>query len=483
MKIKKLSIATLSIMLMASGLTACGGSDSSSSSTGNATNPPVNTSLSEIEQAKEIIRTAKLFITDADSVEKTYENASALLTDKQQQRFGTVMDVPFFLHEYMRENNLTTLTAEQIKTLTQRTDSYDTLYSILGDVSLVPSSDFSIKRGTDDTLSVNGTLTLNQDIYEYDSAANNYNETLLTTESYIANFNGYSDTMDKVQNNTSTVTGGFGFNSITIGTGAEAVVIKANPTAGTFTAKLSKNIDYNYNYGLEDAKNAGVSLNKGEASFKNVVLTANNNTVVADELSASALDITNTVDGKTISRTIPYQFKVAGQLKMAVPKTDVAISLNATAKDTDVKNIFTIDANGDAVERNNMTVPVTALISIKGQATGENNKTIPLDFQATLNRKANKVISLDNLVATVEGKTLYALGTSNFDANNELLNSEVTFKQNKATITVKFDKNNDAISTNGKLADILVNGKDYGDLIQNGSMITAKFTDNSLITL
>jgi hypothetical protein len=177
------------------------------------------------------------------------------------------------------------------------------------------------------------------------------------------------------------------------------------------------------------------------------------------------------------------RFKVAGQLKMAVPKTDVAISLNATAKDTDVKNIFTIDANGDAVERNNMTVPVTALISIKGQATGENNKTIPLDFQATLNRKANKVISLDNLVATVEGKTLYALGTSNFDANNELLNSEVTFKQNKATITVKFDKNNDAINTNGKLADILVNGKDYGDLIQNGSMITAKFTDNSLISL
>ena len=62
MKIKKLSIATLSIMLMANGLTACGGSDSSSSSTGNATNPPVNTSLSEIEQEiqarkDEIIRT------------------------------------------------------------------------------------------------------------------------------------------------------------------------------------------------------------------------------------------------------------------------------------------------------------------------------------------------------------------------------------------------------------------------------------------
>lgn len=483
MEIKKLSIATLSIMLMTSALTACGGNDSSSTSTGNATNPPVNTNLSEIDQAKEIVRTAKLFLTDADSVEKTYNNASALLTDKQEQRFGTVMDVPFFLHEYMRENNLTTLTADQIKTLTQRTDSGNTLYDIMGAVSLVPSSDFSIRRGTDDTLSVNGTLTLNQDIYDYGSFANGYKTTLLNTDSYIAVFNGYNDTMDKVQNNTSTITGTFGFNSITVGTGAEAVVVKANPTAGMLTANFSKNVNYNYNYGISEAHDAGISLNKAEASFKNVVMTANNNTVTANELSASALDISNVVNGKTIIRTVPYQFKVVGQLKMAAPNTDVAISLNATAKDTDVKNMLTIDANDEVVERNNMTLPVTALISIKGQATGENNKTIPLDFQATLNRKANKIVSLDNLVASVEGKTLYALGTSNFDANNELLNSEVTFKQNKATITVKFDKNSDAINTNGKIADILVNGKDYGDLMQNGSLITAKFIDESLITL
>ena len=93
MKIKKLSIATLSIMLMASGLTACGGSDSSSSSTGNATNPPVNTNLSEIEQAKEIVRTAKLFLTDADSVQKTYESASDLMTDKQQDRLSDAVDI------------------------------------------------------------------------------------------------------------------------------------------------------------------------------------------------------------------------------------------------------------------------------------------------------------------------------------------------------------------------------------------------------
>lgn len=485
MTTKKLSIAILSIILVTSGLTACGGSDSSFSSTGTGTanTPPVNTNLSDIEQAKEIIRTAKLFVTDANSVQKTYDNASALLTDKQQGRFGTAMDVPYFLHDYMRKNNLTTLTADQIKALTQRSNNYDSLYAQMGSVSLVPSSDFSIYRGTDDTLTVNGTLMLSEDTYDYGSRANGYQKTFVNTDSYPVVFDNYNDAMDKVQNNTSTINSSFGFNSITVGSGAEAVIIKANPSAGVLTANLSKNINYNYDFGVSDAHAAGVTLNKGEASFKNVVLTANNNTVTVTELSASALDITNIVNGQTLVRTVPYQFKVTGQLQMAAPKTDVTISLNVTAKEADVKNMLVIDTNEALVERNNMMLPVTALVSIKGQATGENNKAIPLDFQAKLSRKGSKIISLDDLSANVEGKTLYALGSSNFDTNNDLLNSEVTFKQNNATVTVKFDKNNDAISTNGKIADILVNNKDYGDLIDNGSMITAKFTDNSLITL
>ena len=483
MKIKKLSIATLSIMLMASGLTACGGSDSSSSSTGNATNPPVNTSLSEIEQAKEIVRTAKLFLTDADSVQKTYESASDLMTDKQQDRLSDAVDIPAIIHDYMRKHNLTTLTAAQLQDLTKRdTTSFENLYSYLGQISLVPSSDFQISRTADDQFTMQGKLTATKDIYDYVRVNNRYTYQQVDKDIYEVVYKGYKDTLDRIQNS-STIQGNFGFDSITIGSGAELVNLTANQTAGQFNASFSKNVNYNSEFDIDTVHMAGTTLNKGEATIKNIVLTANGNTVNATELSASALDISNIVDGQTLIRTVPYQFKIAGQLKMATPKTDATFSLNASAKESDIKNMLVIDANDEVVEKNGVTLPITALVSIKGQATGENNKTIPLDFQATLNRKANKIVSLDDLVASVEGKTLYALGTSNFDANNELLNSEVTFKQNKAMITVKFDKNNDAINTNGKIADILVNGKDYGDLMQNGSMITAKFIDESLITL
>lgn len=485
MKLKKLSIATLSIMLMTGGLTACGGNDSSSSNhnTGNATNPPVDTSLSEIEQAKEIIRTAKLFVTDADSVQKTYENASDLMTDKQQDRLSDAMDIPAIIHDYMRKNNLTTLSAAQLQDLSKRdTTSYNNLYAYLGQISLVPSSDFQVNRTADDQFTMQGKLSATKDLYDYVLVNNRYTYQQVGTDSYEVVYKGYKDTLDRVQNS-SAIQGNFGFDSITIGSGADLVTLTASQSAGQFNATFSKNVNYNSEFDIDAVHMAGTSLNKGEATIKNVMLTANGNSINATELSASALDISNIVNGQTLIRTVPYQFKIAGQLKMANPKTDATISLNASAKESDIKNMLVINANDDVVEKDGVTLPITALLTIKGQATGENNKAIPLDFQATLNRKANKVVSLDNLVANVEGKTLYALGTSNFDANNELLNSQVTFKQNKATVTVKFDKNNDAISTNGKIADILVNEKDYGDLMQNGSMITAKFTDNSLITL
>lgn len=484
MKLKQLTIATLSTMLMLSGLTACGGSDNKTStpSVGTATNPPVNNSLSELDQAKELIRTAKLFVTDADSVKKTYENASDLLTDQQQSRFGTALDVPGILHDYMRKHNLTTLTADQVKTLTARSDSDESLYAYLGQVMVEPSSDFKIQRNTDDSFSMSGTLKLTEDTYNWGSYANNYTKTLASSDIYTATFVNYVNTLDKVQNS-ATITGNFGFDSMTVGSGADAVVIKANPSAGQLSANFSKNVNYNHAFDMSDVHTAGIMLNKADASLKNIVMTANNNTVKATELSASALDISNQVNGKTIIRSIPYQFKIVGQLVMATPKTDATITLNASAKEADIKNILVIDGNEEVVEKSNMTLPMTALLAIKGQATGENNKTIPLDFQAKLSRHDNKVVTLDDLYATVEGKTLYALGKSNFDSNNELLNSEVSFKQNNAIVTVKFDKNNDAINTNGKIADILVNGKDYGDLMQNGSQITAKFTDNTLITL
>ena len=200
MKLKKLSIATLSIMLMTGGLTACGGNDSSSSNhnTGNATNPPVDTSLSELEQAKEIIRTAKLFVTDADSVQKTYENASDLMTDKQQDRLSDAMDIPAIIHDYMRKNNLTTLSAAQLQDLSKRdTTSYNNLYAYLGQISLVPSSDFQVNRTADEQFTMQGKLTATKDLYDYVLVNNRYTYQQVGTDSYEVVYKGYKDTLGR----------------------------------------------------------------------------------------------------------------------------------------------------------------------------------------------------------------------------------------------------------------------------------------------
>ncbi|WP_250163773.1 hypothetical protein [Psychrobacter sp. WY6] len=86
----------LSALALASTLALAGcGDDNNNSSSGNGTNtpdvpvkPPVDNSLSEIEQAKEMIRTAKLFVSDNKAVTDAYEDVSDILTEKQDTRLG-----------------------------------------------------------------------------------------------------------------------------------------------------------------------------------------------------------------------------------------------------------------------------------------------------------------------------------------------------------------------------------------------------------
>ena len=85
---------------------------------------------------------------------------------------------------------------------------------------------------------------------------------------------------------------------------------------------------------------------------------------------------------------------------------------------------------------------------------------------------------------SVEGKKLFVKGQSMLDADYDVVSTQFTVEQNNASVELRVDEDGDFIKdAMGKLSDIIVNGKDYGDLIDNGSQITAKFTDNSLIVL
>ena len=115
----------LSALALASTLALVGcGDDNNNSSSGNGTNtpdvpvkPPVDNSLSEIEQAKEMIRTAKLFVSDNKAVTDAYDDVSDILTEKQDTRLGYTFDIPSDLKYYMEENDVSQLTAADITAL------------------------------------------------------------------------------------------------------------------------------------------------------------------------------------------------------------------------------------------------------------------------------------------------------------------------------------------------------------------------------
>lgn len=480
----------LSALALASTLALVGcGDDNNNSSSGNGTNtpdvpvkPPVDNSLSEIEQAKEMIRTAKLFVSDNKAVTDAYEDVSDILTEKQDTRLGYTFDIPSDLKYYMEENDISQLTAADIIALANDKE----FETALGNIVLTPEKDFLATLNTDGKFTLTGST--NVDIEEYDYVYNPqtglYGPVVVNQDSFKAAFDGFEDALSS---NTSTdnFNGSLGFKSIKIGTGTDIVALNSSTKGATVSGQFSDKVVVNDEFDINDANREGITLEKAVIKLSSLKLTANDSVIEAKDFEFAALDVSRKLaDNSLVVRTIPYKFAITGKMTKQKPMTDVEITLNATANDADIKKFIIIDEVGDIEEAANKYVGMEIVLAIKGKVTKESTTTIPLDFQANLKRTARNVIELQGLTASVEGKKLFVTGKSSLDNNYDVVSTQFTVEQNKASIKLNVDANGDFIKDKmGKLGDIMVNGKDYGDLMDNDGKVTAKFTDDSLIIL
>ncbi|MGP5536629.1 hypothetical protein ACTXMP_05320 [Psychrobacter glacincola] len=480
----------LSALALASTLALAGcGDDNNNSSSGNGTNtpdvpvkPPVDNSLSEIEQAKEMIRTAKLFVSDNKAVTDAYEDVSDILTEKQDTRLGYTFDIPSDLKYYMEENDISQLTAADITALANDKE----FETALGNIVLTPEKDFLATLNNDGKFTLTGSTKV--DIEEYDYVYNPqtglYGPVVVNQDNFKVAFDGFEDALSS---NTSTdnFNGSLGFKSINIGTGTDTVTLNSSTKGATVSGQFSDKVVVNDEFDINDANREGITLEKAVIKLSSLKLTANDSVIEAKDFEFAALDVSRKLaDNSLVVRTIPYKFAITGKMTKQKPMTDVEITLNATANDADIKKFIIIDEVGDIEEAANKYVGMEIVLAIKGKVTKESTTTIPLDFQANLKRTARNVIELQGLTASVEGKKLFVTGKSSLDNNYDVVSTQFTVEQNKASIKLNVDASGDFIKDKmGKLGDIMVNGKDYGDLMDNDGKVTAKFTDDSLIIL
>ncbi|MEZ7502921.1 hypothetical protein QO189_10605 [Psychrobacter sp. Arc29] len=479
----------LSTLALASVLALAGCGDDSNDSVGNGGNtpdvpvkPPVDNSLSELDQAKEMIRTAKLFVSDNQAVTEAYEGASDILTDNQSTRLNYTFHIPSDLQEYMKEQNLSKLTAANIMALSND-QAFDTS---LGNIVLTPESDFVATLNADGQFALTGTTKVDVQEYNYiyNPATKVYDETTAIVDTFTTVFDGYENALSS-NTSTSNFNGSLGFESIKIGTGIDAVVLSSSTKGATVSGQFSDKVVVNDDFDMNDVNEAGITLEKAVIKLGSLKLSANDSAIEAKNLEFAALDISRKLADNSLSvRTIPYKIAITGKLTKAKPATDIEITLNATANDDDIKKFITIDGADNIEEAADQYVGMEIVLAIKGKVTKESATIIPLDFQANLKRTARNIIELQGLTASVEGKKLFVKGQSTLDNNYDVTGTQFTVEQNKASITLKVDADGDFIKDSmGKLGDIMVNGKDYGDLMDNDGKITAKFNDNSLIIL
>ena len=468
-------------------LVGCGSDSDNSEYNGNGpstpnvpTKPPVDNSLSELDQAKEMIRTAKLFVSDNKAVTEAYKDVSDILTEKQASRLSYTFEVPNSLYYYMQKNGLSQLNAADIIALADDEEFKNTL----GNVALVPEKGFVAKLNADGQFKLSGTTKVNVEEYDYayNPTTDRYEE-IINRDTFTTAFDGFENAL--VSNtNSASFNGGIGFKSIKIGSGADIVTLSSNK-GFTVSGQFSDKIVVDDEFDLNDINRGGITLEKAIVKLGNLKLSANDSVIEAKDLEFAALDISKKLaDSSLVVRTIPYKLAITGQMTKQKPNTNVAITLNATTNDADIKNFLTVTDAGNLEEKANKYVGMTIVLNIKGNVTKEGSTTIPLDFQANLERTARNVIDLKGLKASVEGKELFVTGKSNLDNNYDVVSTQFTVKQNKASIELKVDANGDFVKDKmGKLGDIMVDGKDYGDLMDNDGKITAKFKDNSLIVL
>ena len=486
MKLFKLTALALASTLALAG---CGDDNDNNTSSGNGNNtpevpikPPVDNSLSELEQAKEMIRTAKLFVSDNKAVTDAYEDVSDILTEKQDTRLGYTFDIPSDLKYYMEEADVSQLTAADINALAND-EEFETA---LGNIVLTPEKGFLATLSTDGKFTLTGSTKVNIEEYDYvyNPQTGLYDPVVDNKDVFTVAFDGFEDALIS---NTSTTNfnGSLGFKSIKIGIGTDAINLSSNTKGATVSGQFSDKVVVNDEFDINDANREGITLEKAVIKLSSLKLTANDSVIEAKDFEFAALDVSKKLaDNSLVVRTIPYKLAITGKMTKQKPETDVTITLNATANDADIKNFLIVTDTGNVEETANKYIGMEIVLAIKGKVTKEGATTIPLDFQANLKRTARNVIELQGLTASVEGKKLFVTGKSSLDNNYDVVSTQFTVEQNKASIKLNVDANGDFIKDKmGKLGDIMVNGKDYGDLMDNDGKVTAKFTDDSLIIL
>ena len=487
----------LSALALAStlALTGCGSDSDNTSNSNNNNNgsvippkPPVDNSLSDLEQAKSLINTAKQFILDNQAISDAYENASSILTEKQEQRINATFDLPEDIFSYMTKNNVSTLNTAQIIALANDQEFKKALGS---NVTINPNSNFNASLSADGQFQLTGSTVVNTKEYDYiyNPKTQRYEQTLISQDTFTTSYDSYKNALSS---NTSTADfkGSYGFKSINIGSGTDAVIFSSISQGATVNAKFSDKVVVNEEFGLSAANEAGITLEKATIKLGDVKMQANDSIIEARNLEVAFLDLSHKLaNGSLAVRTLPSTIKLTGQLIKGKPATNATITLNAVANEADIRNIIKVTQAGNIEEAANKFVGLEIVLSLKGTVARKNTGTttsIPLDIQANLKRTARNVIELQGLNASVDNKKLYVTGKTTLDANYNAIGTELTITQNKAAVVLKLDANTDFIKQNmttGKVADITVNGKVLGELLENNGSVNAKFIDNSFIPL
>ena len=491
MKVFQLTALTLASTLL---LTGCGSdSDNNIGSNNNSglpsvpTKPPVNNNITEINQAKDIINTAKQFVADNVAITDAYKGASDILTERQQQRINATFELPSVLSYYMKEKNISTLNATSINALAKDEE----FNNYLNGITLLPKADFVATINNKGQLSVTGATSVKTETFDYyDYVLNPQTgqyEPTMSIDNFDVVYKGFEDALTTTESATS-FTGKFGFDSINIGSGTDAVVFTSPSKGITVTGQFSDKVIVDEEFDLDDINNKGITLEKAVMKLDSVKMQANDSTIEAKGFELAFLGMSHKrADGQLVTLTLPTAIKLTGNLTKGAPATNASITLNAVANEADIKNIVKVTAQGNLTEDVNRFVGMDVVLALKGTVAKKNGTSttlIPLDIQANLKRTARNVIELQGLSAWVDGKNLYMTGKTNLDANYNVMDSQLKITQNNAVIVLNVDADNKFIKDGmGKLSDIMVNGKDFGDLLENNGKLSAKFNDNSIIIL
>lgn len=453
---------TVLIIALASLLAACGGGGSDSSNTsgsGSGSTDPSN-SISDLDKAKQLIQTTNTIISYYDSfddIKKTYEPS-----------INAVVEIGPDIED--STNLLLTLSELAIRDAKGSTKTYsaqdiERLYA-----SSEPyAPDFKLTNNTL-KIEVNGLTAKVSGSTDFERWAGFQ----FVTGQFPISLYSDKTTLQVKQLNLSQP-------SATSAESTHVFSIYADSEIQTLNANQKKSI-------LKFKDNSSVSILYADAKIfdertendipttvttilKNIELTTDENFVgTFKELSGQAKAVTLIDNGNSIVRLIPYELKLDG---VATVKDQDNLSIQATAK---LNNDLTkpIDITGNKESINNF-LNISLNVVLTGNLKAKNKQT-PFSL---------KVNALRN-----EYKTGNATADINVDGNAlniQFISSDLDKDKPTVAATVKH-KNGAYVSIpdleNFVSTKIMVGNNSYGDLSKtSSSMYSARFTDNTIITI